>query len=241
MAKRHGSTAADAAGKPTAEAREALAMWGLALRYATAAVKPVAKGATHVVKERLSSATSSETSLKDRLNPSTTEKGGKAGDAADALLGKMGKPGKLASKASLGSRMVGRLAPGTDEESGEPEPTDESEEPIEEPEAAADGEEPVEEPETAEAEDDEPETAAESEPSGSDADSEAQDDQDEAEDDPEEPATKSAAPEGTRPVKPHSKPVEPHPGAEPLRTDFDHAYSEEVENYEHRDAYATTR
>jgi hypothetical protein len=146
MAKRNGSTAADAAGKPTAEAREALAMWGLALRYATAAVKPVAKGATHGVKERLSSATSSETSLKDRLNPSTTEKGGKVGDAADALLGKMGKPGKLASNASLGSRMVGRLAPGTNEESGEPEPTDESEEPIEEPEAAADSEEPVEEP-----------------------------------------------------------------------------------------------
>src|SRR5688500_5742679 len=241
MAKRSGSTAADAAGKPTAEAREALAMWGLALRYATAAVKPVAKGATHGVKERLSSATSSETSLKDRLNPSTTEKGGKVGDAADALLGKMGKPGKLASKASLGSRMVGRLAPGTNEESGEPEP-DESEQPIEEPEAAADSGEPVEEPEAAEAEGDEPEAAAESKPSGSDADSEAQDDQDEAEDDePEEPATKSAAPEGTKPVKPHSKPVEPHPGAEPLRTDFDHAYSEEVENYEHRDAYATTR
>ena len=95
-------------------------MWGLALRYASAAVTPVAKGATqgvkNGVKERLSAATSSETSLKDRLNPSTTEKGGKVGDAADALLAKMGKPGKLAAKVSLGSRVVGRLAPGTNEE-----------------------------------------------------------------------------------------------------------------------------
>src|SRR5688572_29648935 len=165
MAKRNGSTAANATGKPTAEAREALAMWGLALRYAAAAVKPVAKGAADGaksgVKKRVAAATSSDTSLKDRLNPSHTEKGGKVGDAADALLEKMGKPGKLAAKASLGSRMVGRLAPGTNEESGEPEP-DESEEPIEEPEAAADSGEPVEEPEAAEVEGDEPEAAAES-------------------------------------------------------------------------------
>ena len=31
------------------------------------------------------------------------------------------------------------------------------------------------------------------------------------------------------------------PGADPLHTDFDHAYSDEVENYEHQDAYASTR
>jgi hypothetical protein len=30
-------------------------------------------------------------------------------------------------------------------------------------------------------------------------------------------------------------------GADPLRAGFEHAYSDEVENYEHRDAYANTR
>jgi len=225
-------------------------MWGLALRYASAAVKPVAKGATqgvkNSVKDRLSAATSSETSVKDRINPSTTEKGGKVGDAADALLAKMGKPGKLASKVSLGSRVVGRLAPGTNEEPGEEEPTAENEEPIREPEESAeDTEEAVEEPEASGSEDDDPEASAESEPSGSDAEDEDEDEDqaDENEDDdPDETAAKSDATDGhLKKVKPHSEPVRAHPGADPLHTDFDHAYSEEVENYEHRDAYATTR
>jgi hypothetical protein len=240
MATRNGSSAAE---KPTAEAREALAMWGLALRYASAAVKPVAKGATqgvkNSVKDRLSAATSSETSVKDRINPSSTEKGGKVGDAADALLAKMGKPGKLASKVSLGSRVVGRLAPGTTEEPDEQEPTAESEETVEEPDEAADREEAVEEPEAAGSEDDDPEASAESEPSGSDAEDE---DEEAEDDDPDESAAKSDATDGhLKEVKPHSEPVRAHPGADPLHTDFDHAYSEEVENYEHRDAYATTR
>jgi len=241
MATRNGSSAAE---EPTAEAREALAMWGLALRYASEAVKPVAKGATqgvkNSVKERLSAATSSETPVKDRINPSTTEKGGKVGDAADALLAKMGKPGKLASKVSLGSRVVGRLAPGTSGEPGEEEPTAESEETVEQPEEAADREEAIEEPEAAGSEDDDPETA-ESEPSGSDAEDEDQPEE-AKDDDPDEPPAESDATDShLKPVKAHSEPVRAHPGADPLHTDFDHAYSEEVENYEHRDAYANTR
>jgi hypothetical protein len=257
MAKRNGSTATDVAGKPKAEAREALAMWGLALRYATAAVKPAAKGATQGVKERLASATSSETSLKDRLNPSKTEKGGKVGDAADALLEKMGTPGKLAAKASVGSRVVERLTPGTSTDAPDAEQAAEPDEPAEEPEAEVESEEPVEEPQADEAEEDGPQAADESEPSDSDADGEDQDDDEADEDEPAEASAEDDEDDEDEPaeadaeddepsgrgngVKPHSKPIEPHPGAQPLHTDFDHAYADEVENYEHQDAYATTR
>ena len=222
-------------------------MWGLALRYAAAAVKPVAKGAAlsakSGVKERVAAATSSDHSLKDRLNPSTTEKGGKVGDAADALLEKMGKPGKLAAKASLGSRVVGRLAPGTTDDTSEPEPAAESEEPADE--ATEASEEPADESAA---------PAAESDSSGSDAElddqaEEAEEDEpdedqvEEAEEDePDDTAAESDATDGhLKSVEPHSEPVRTHPGADPLHTDFDHAYSEEVENYEHRDAYANTR
>ena len=48
-------------------------------------------------------------SLMERLNPATTEKGGRTGDMVDALLAKLGAPGKIASKASLGSRVVERM------------------------------------------------------------------------------------------------------------------------------------
>ena len=51
-------------------------------------------------------------SLRQRLNPAQTEKGGKAGDLADAAIGKLGAPGKVASKLSLGSRIVDRVLPG---------------------------------------------------------------------------------------------------------------------------------
>src|SRR3954451_459083 len=47
--------------------------------------------------------------LKERLNPSTTTKGGRLGDAADFVLSKLGAGGKLASKGGLGSRIVERL------------------------------------------------------------------------------------------------------------------------------------
>jgi hypothetical protein len=240
MAKSRGQSAAGASGEPSAEAREALAMWGLALRYVAGAARPVAQGATQRVKERLAAVTSSESSVKDRLDPSKTEKGGKVGDAADALLGKMGKPGKLAAKASLGSRVVGRLTPDLDDEA--PDSEAEEEERAEEPEAtAAESEETVDEPDASEPEEDEPETTAESEPSGSDAGDEDEDEEAEEDEQAEAGAEDDTAEDSAKAVKPQSEPVRAHPGADPLHTDFDHAYSDEVENYEHQDAYAPTR
>src|SRR5690349_14941555 len=47
----------------------------------------------------------------ERLNPATTEKGGRVGDAADNLLSKLGFLGKAASKLSLGSRAVDKVVP----------------------------------------------------------------------------------------------------------------------------------
>jgi len=47
--------------------------------------------------------------LRERLDPSKTEKVGRLGDAADAALAKFGKPGKLASKLSAGSRVLERV------------------------------------------------------------------------------------------------------------------------------------
>ena len=220
-ARRSGSSAAGVTDTPAAEAREALAMWTLALRYASAAVKPVAQGAAAGVKERLSSATSGESSLKERLDPGTTDKGGKIGDAADALLEKMGKPGKLAAKASLGSRTIGRLAPGTNEPSAPEDVGPADDPPIEDETAADDGVE-------AEAAEDE-----------SAADEEVEDAEEEGA--PEPTAVSEPPPEDGEPAREVSEPIEGHPGADPLHTDFDHAYSDEVENYQHRDAYATTR
>jgi len=233
-------------------------MWGLALRYAAAAVRPVAKGATHDAKERLSaaathgvtaathgvkerlSAAGSNGSVKERLNPSTTDKGGKVGDTADALLAKMGKPGKLASKLSLGSRVIGRLTPDLNDDQSEDEVAEEA--PIEEPEVSqGEGDEPVQEPQASEGEDDEAveEPAApadESAPSpGGSQDEDAEDH--EAKD----PSVETTPDDRINPIKGHSEPVRAHPGADPLHTDFDHAYSDEVENYEHQDAYATPR
>src|SRR3954452_6507913 len=104
---------------PGDHAREAAAEWGKAIRLGGAALAPVAKDAGAAVTSRLNPLSSakpsgkgskgSETSLGKRLNPTKTEKGGRAGDAADALLSKLGTPGKLASKSSLGSRAVERL------------------------------------------------------------------------------------------------------------------------------------
>jgi len=47
--------------------------------------------------------------LKERLNPSKTDKGGRLGDVADLALSKFGTGGKVASKVSLGSRIVERI------------------------------------------------------------------------------------------------------------------------------------
>lgn len=84
-------------------AQEALAEWSNAVRYGARAVAA-----------RLSEGvgSSDHASLRERLDPSTTEKGGRLGDAADAVLAKLGTPGKLASKVSLGSRVVDRVGGG---------------------------------------------------------------------------------------------------------------------------------
>ncbi len=216
MAKRTTASSAATPEAPAAEARKAVELWGLALRYASSAVAPAAKGAAHGVKERVAAMASSDHSVKDRLDPSKTEKGGKPGDAADALLGRMGKPGRLAAKTALGSRIVGRIAPSLNDDEVEPEA----------PTAESDADEPVEESEEGGVREDPPEAEASDEESEADA---SDDQPDEASED-----------ERDRPQG-QAKPVEPHPGAEPLHTDFEHAYSDEVENYEHQDAYAPTR
>src|SRR3954451_4362422 len=83
--------------------REALAQWSEAVLYGGRAIAA-----------RLSEreGTSDRPPLRERLDPSTTEKGGRVGDAADAALAKLGSPGNLASKLSLGSRIVERVRGG---------------------------------------------------------------------------------------------------------------------------------
>jgi hypothetical protein len=109
-------------------AKVAASEWGDAVRYGAAAIAPMPKLLAERVKDSTvwSRVSSRDGSLKDRLNPTTTEKGGQAGDLADALLAKLGTPGKMASKASLGSRIVDRMLPDDfleeeSEESEEPE------------------------------------------------------------------------------------------------------------------------
>jgi uncharacterized membrane protein len=89
--------------------REALVEWADAARYgvrALAARREAAK-AGHSLTDRLD-----PSALKDRLDPTMTDKGGKAGDMADLALSKLGRPGRLASKVKLGSRLVDRVAGG---------------------------------------------------------------------------------------------------------------------------------
>jgi uncharacterized membrane protein len=97
--------------------REALAQWAEAARYgarALAARREAAKVGSNL-EGRLD-----PSGLKDRLDPTKTDKGGKAGDMADLALSKLGRPGRLASKVKLGSRLVDRVMP-----SGERSETDE--------------------------------------------------------------------------------------------------------------------
>jgi uncharacterized membrane protein len=80
--------------------REALAQWADAARYgarALAARRQTAKAGA---------------GLRERLDPTKTDKGGKAGDMADLALSKLGRPGRLASKVKLGSRLVDRVGLG---------------------------------------------------------------------------------------------------------------------------------
>lgn len=79
--------------------REALLQWADAARY----------GARALAARR--EAAKEGPSLKERLDPTKTDKGGKAGDMADLALSKLGRPGRLASKVKLGSRLVDRVTP----------------------------------------------------------------------------------------------------------------------------------
>lgn len=94
--------------------REALLEWGSAVRYGGRAI---------AARLQARKEASDHVPLRERLDPSKTEKGGRVGDAADAALAKLGKPGKVASKLSLGSRVVervgGSLGNGTREDAEE--------------------------------------------------------------------------------------------------------------------------
>ena len=80
--------------------REAISEWGSALRYGGRAIAAS-------LRER--DGPSGRVPLRERLDPSRTDRGGRIGDAADTALARLGKPGKLASKLSLGSRVVERV------------------------------------------------------------------------------------------------------------------------------------
>jgi Polyketide cyclase / dehydrase and lipid transport len=97
------------AAQPSASdyAREAASEWGRAARFGAAAL--LASGAKGAGGKAAKSA--DKPPLKERLNPATTEKGGKVGDAADNLLSKLGFVGKAASKLSLGSRAIDKVLP----------------------------------------------------------------------------------------------------------------------------------
>jgi len=82
--------------------REALSEWSDALRY----------GGQAIAARLREGAGSDQASLRERLDPSQTEKGGRLGSAADAALARLGKPGKLAANVSLGSRIVDRIGGG---------------------------------------------------------------------------------------------------------------------------------
>jgi uncharacterized membrane protein len=95
------------AASPAEYAREAFSEWSKAARYGAAAL--VASGGSD--KDKKSDSKAEKPPLKERLNPATTEKGGRVGDAADNLLSKLGFLGRAASKLSLGSRAVDKVVP----------------------------------------------------------------------------------------------------------------------------------
>ena len=82
---------------PADYGREALEQWAEAARYGVRALKARREAAGE------------KPSLKQRLDPSQVDKGGKAGDLADLALARLGTPGRLASKAKMGSRLVERV------------------------------------------------------------------------------------------------------------------------------------
>jgi uncharacterized membrane protein len=93
-------------------AREAVSEWAKAARYAAAAISPALKARGTAKKAK-------NAPLRDRLNPSQTDKGGRLGDVADFLLDKTaGKAGTVASRVSLGSRIVERIRSGSSRSRG---------------------------------------------------------------------------------------------------------------------------
>jgi uncharacterized membrane protein len=84
--------------------REALTQWAEAARYGLRALRARRE------------ASKDKPSLKQRLDPTQTDKGGKAGDLADLALARLGAPGRLASKVKMGSRLVERVTGGGDAE-----------------------------------------------------------------------------------------------------------------------------
>ncbi|MGH2974229.1 MAG: SRPBCC family protein [Solirubrobacterales bacterium] len=89
---------------PAEYGREALSQWVDAARYGMRALAARREAA------------GARPPLRERLDPTKTDKGGKAGDMADLALSKLGAPGRLASKVKLGSRLVGRVTPGSEKE-----------------------------------------------------------------------------------------------------------------------------
>jgi uncharacterized membrane protein len=86
---------------PAEYGREAFLQWADAARYGMRALAARREAADD------------RPALRERLDPTKTDKGGKAGDVADLALSKLGAPGRLASKVKLGSRLVERVTPGS--------------------------------------------------------------------------------------------------------------------------------
>lgn len=89
---------------PAEYGREALSQWVDAARYGMRALAARREGA------------GGGPPLREPPDPTKAGKGGKAGDMADLALSKLGAPGRLASKVKLGSRLVDRVAPGSEKE-----------------------------------------------------------------------------------------------------------------------------
>jgi uncharacterized membrane protein len=104
-------------GEASAHARQAIAEWRKAVRYGAAAISPLARSAARAARPAKAAGRGGgkRPPLRERLDPSKTEKGGRIGNVADKLLSKMGAPGKVASAFALGSRAAERMRDGGDD------------------------------------------------------------------------------------------------------------------------------
>ena len=111
-----GSQAQSKETRPSRYAREALSEWAKAARYSSRAVSPALKEVASSLRPRVKPGGGPGQSLRERLNPANTEKGGRLGDAADFALEKLGGPaGKAISRFAGGSRIVERLRSGEED------------------------------------------------------------------------------------------------------------------------------